>query len=151
MEGETLPAWELQNLTAVVIDIETRLATEGRILRLIVPATPSAVTSAGPNKALITAIARSVGWYDDLVAGRATSLPDIAIREDVSERYVAPLVPVAFLAPDLVGGCIDGAIDPPIMAADLARGVELPCDWTEQRLRFLRDRFRRRPRLVSCI
>jgi len=42
-------------------------------------------------------------------------------------------------------GCLDGAIDPPITGADLATGVELPCDLTEQRLRLLSDRFQAAP------
>ncbi|WP_439495007.1 hypothetical protein [Bosea sp. (in: a-proteobacteria)] len=119
-----------------MIDVETRFVRKGQDLHLVVPPTDGADSSSRSEKSLVKAIARAVTWYDDLVAGRASSMREIATTEGVSERYVAQLLPLAFLKPELVEGCLDGAIDLPIRGSDLARGLPIPCEWRQQSTRF---------------
>jgi hypothetical protein len=124
---------ELPEPLAITINIEAHFVPKGRDLRLIVPPTESIETSPRLDKTLIKAIARGITWYEDLTSGRAISMRDIATRENVSERYVAQLIRLAFLTPDLVAGCLDGTIALPITGTDVAKGVELPQDWAVQR------------------
>ena len=56
-----------------------------------------------PARWLVKALARSITWYDGLVSGRAASFREIALREGVAERYIAQLLPLAFLDPKLSG------------------------------------------------
>lgn len=118
------------------IDIATRFVRKGQDLHLIVPATDGVDQAARLDKPLVKAIARAVTWYDDLVGGRATSMREIAEREQVSERYVAQLLPLAFLKPDLIEGCAAGALDLPITVPDLAKGVTFPVAWEAQAVKF---------------
>jgi site-specific DNA recombinase len=85
-----------------------------------------------PARWLVKALARSITWYDDLVSGGATSFRDIAKREDVTERYVAQLVPLAFLDPALVRECLDGRRALTLTGSDVAQGIELPLAWADQ-------------------
>jgi site-specific DNA recombinase len=82
-----------------------------------------------PDASLLKAIARAHRWFEELASGRATSLAAIASHEGVSDRYVARLIQLAFLAPKIVEAIAErGAL------ADLklTRHVDLPLDWTMQ-------------------
>lgn len=59
---------------------------------------------------LVEGIAKARLWVDDLVAGRVTSTHDIARREDMSERSVRMTLNLAFLAPHIVQGAVDGTL-----------------------------------------
>jgi hypothetical protein len=50
---------------------------------------------------LIRAIARGRGWFEELAAGRARSLRELAERDGITRRYVRRLVDLAFLSPAL--------------------------------------------------
>jgi site-specific DNA recombinase len=82
-----------------------------------------------PNASLLKAIARAHQWFEELVSGRATSLAAIASRQGVTDRYIARLIRLAFLAPKIVEAIAErGAL------ADLklTPHVDLPLDWTMQ-------------------
>jgi DNA invertase Pin-like site-specific DNA recombinase len=119
--------------TSMVIEIEARFVKKGQSLHLVVPPAEGVDRAARLDKALIKAIARAVTWYDDLVAQRVTSMREIAGEEDVSERYVAQLLPLAFLDPGLVEGALDGEKTIAIQSGDLAKGIAVPMDWSQQR------------------
>jgi site-specific DNA recombinase len=55
-----------------------------------------------PDAALLKAIARAHRWFEELLSGRATTLAAIASCEGVTDRYVARLIRLAFLAPKIV-------------------------------------------------
>jgi hypothetical protein len=124
---------DLQDHVPPTIEIDARFEPKGKDLRLIVPPTELGAANANLDKTLIKAVARGVTWYEELTTGRSDSMRDIATLENVSERYVAQLIRLAFLAPDLIAGCLDGTVDLPITSADIAKGVELPQDWAVQR------------------
>jgi site-specific DNA recombinase len=48
---------------------------------------------------LIKAIARGRAWFEELVAGRARSLRELAERDGITRRYVRRLIDLAFLSP----------------------------------------------------
>jgi site-specific DNA recombinase len=114
------------------IDIEARFVKRGQDLHLVVPPGDGADATARLDKSLIKAVARAATWYDDLVHGWAASMREIAAAEDVSERYVAQLLPLAFLKPGLVEGCLDGTTDLRITGANLAKGLDLHREWPRQ-------------------
>ncbi len=89
--------------------------------------------SATADPALVKAIARARGWFDELSSGVMPSLAAIARREGVTDRYIAQLLPLAFLAPDIVGAIIAGTQPEELTADALIKRIDLPADWGEQR------------------
>lgn len=55
--------------------------------------------------ALLRAIARARRWLDDILSGVATSFDEIATREGLVERPVRFLMPLAFVAPEMIEVC----------------------------------------------
>jgi len=84
------------------------------------------------DPALIKSVARAYLWFEALATGRAPSLQAIAEREGITEGYVRRLIPLAFLAPDIVETILDGEQPIDLTAARLTGGIELPHAWAEQ-------------------
>ena len=57
----------------------------------------------------------------------------IAEVERVSARYVSRLLPLAFLAPDIVDQILQGRHPAELSAARLTNRLDLPLDWVHQR------------------
>jgi hypothetical protein len=85
------------------------------------------------DNALVKAVARGRLWFEQLAAGEMTSLEAIADRERVSARYVSRLLPLAFLAPDIVDQILQGRHPADLSAARLTNRLALPLDWAHQR------------------
>ena len=79
---------------------------------------------------LLHAIARARGWMDSLIEGRVASFDDIAAAENLAERHVRFLTPLAFLSPRIVTAIADGAAPGGLTVSGLARA--LPHKWVDQ-------------------
>ena len=82
--------------------------------------------------ALLKAVARARQWSEDLLAGRARSVAEIAERERVGSRYVRRLLRLAFLGPEIVEAIATGYQPPELTAEALAERIDLPLLWTAQ-------------------
>ncbi len=81
----------------------------------------------------MSAIVRGRDWFERLSSGRAQLFSEIAEAEGVTGCYVAHLVPLAFLARNIVASILAG-IQPVELAAEvLTKRVDLPLAWAEQR------------------
>jgi site-specific DNA recombinase len=101
-------------------------------MRLVLPA---AAMQNGPSRCdptLIKAIARGRAWFEELAAGRARSLRELAERDGITRRYVRRLVDLAFLSPELVEAILHGR-QPVELTATRLTELDLPLDWTDQR------------------
>jgi len=85
------------------------------------------------DETLIRSVARAHHWFEQLKAGQARSIRDIAEREQLSTSYVMRYLRLAFLAPDIVEAILDGRQPPGISVRKLTNNKQLPSDWTEQR------------------
>jgi site-specific DNA recombinase len=87
--------------------------------------------SAGPNPALIRALARAHAWRGWMEQGEAMSYRAIAKKAGVTSSYVQTILPLAFLAPGLTRGLLDGRrqLRGRLMIR-MRRGI--PADWTQQ-------------------
>jgi hypothetical protein len=56
----------------------------------------------------VKVIVRGRCWFEQLAAGGAASFKAIADRAGVSPRYVSRLLPLAFLAPDIIETILQG-------------------------------------------
>ncbi len=81
------------------------------------------------NENLVLAVARALKWDREVrVSG---SLSAIARREGVSTTYATRIMPLAFLAPDIVQAIYDGR--QPLGLKVKAVSADLPLDWVAQR------------------
>ena len=88
-----------------------------------------------PDPALIKTIARAHVWFEDIVAGRLT-MTELATREGMKVSSVAKLLPLAFMAPDIVEAILAGDQSATIVARRLIRS-DLPLLWKHQRAEIL--------------
>ncbi len=86
------------------------------------------------DPALVKAIVRGRQWFEQLASGRVGSLVEIAKSERVSNRYVGHLIPLAFLAPDIVARILSGAQPVDLTTEVLTKRIDLPVGWAEQRV-----------------
>ena len=90
-------------------------------------------SDAGVDPALVKAVVRGRQWFEDLARGRAESIAEICETEGVSARFVGRLIPLAFLAPDIVARILSGTQPVDLTSENLTKRTDLPLAWTEQR------------------
>jgi site-specific DNA recombinase len=101
-------------------------------MRLVLPAVAIRNGSSRCDPTLLKAIARGRAWFEELAAGRARSLRELAERDGITRRYVRRLVDLAFLSPELVEAILQGRQPVELTATRLTQ-LDLPLDWTDQR------------------
>src|SRR5438309_2645624 len=111
------------------IELTTPVAfrRRGVEMRLVLPAVASQNDRSKCDPTLIKAIARGRAWFEELAAGRARSLRELAERDGITRRYVRRLVDLAFLSPELAEALLQGR-----QSVELARtsptALDLPLD-----------------------
>jgi hypothetical protein len=90
----------------------------------VVPARPRT------NASLALTLARAHRWRDLLEAGRYGSIRELALELGVDCSYVARLLRLTLLAPDLVEAILGGTEPSGLSLETLFRA---PADWEEQR------------------
>jgi site-specific DNA recombinase len=78
---------------------------------------------------LVAAVAKGRHWLDEIVAGNAVDVEQIAKREKCSIRQVNMTISLAFLAPSLVQAAVDGRLPRGIGVANLR---DAPAEWSQQ-------------------
>ena len=86
-----------------------------------------------PDTALVQSVARAHKWFVDLSSGRKRSISEIAEAEGLSDRYVSRLMPLAFLAPDIVEAILTGQQPVDLTAESITKRTDLPLDWAKQK------------------
>ena len=85
------------------------------------------------DSTILKATARARRCFDDLVSGRADSMVEIGKREGVGKRYVSRMIHLAFLAPAIIEGIVEGRQPPELTAQFLSTGRgDLPQSWQAQ-------------------
>jgi len=101
--------------------VEIRLVIEGET-----------APAARPDPHLLKAVARGHRWFNELASGKSASIKEIARREGVYDSYVKRLIPLAFLAPEIVRSICNGSQPPNLTAEALKRSARLPLEWDQQ-------------------
>jgi len=116
----------------IVVQIPLTLKRRGGRKEIITELPPSLPRRSSRPVAnpLMVAVARAHRWKELLESGRFGSGSEIAAAQGVDPSYVARLLRLALLAPDIVEAILDGN-EPD--GASLARLHRLPADWEEQR------------------
>ncbi len=70
-------------------------------------------------------------WNDELMRGKVSSMNHLAKREGVTQRYIAHLLKLAYLAPNIMEAIARGNVPSAVSLGRLKKGF--PLDWQEQR------------------
>ena len=102
--------------------------------KIILPAGTSSHQDLRPIRAetrarLVIAIAKGRRWLDELMAGTATNVEQIATTENCSVRQVNMTISLALLAPNLVQAAVDGRLPRGVGIANLR---DAPAEWSLQ-------------------
>ena len=87
------------------------------------------------RQAMLMAIARGRRWQRLIDDGEVASVTELARRIGRNESYVARVIRLACLAPDIVHSIIAGDF-PPLLSLGVMKG-SMPFSWEEQRKRFI--------------
>jgi hypothetical protein len=82
------------------------------------------------NNTLVRALARAHRWKQQMESGRYASMTELAAVEEVDQSYLARMLRLALLAPDIVEAILDGQRTSHLALADLMR--PFPVEWTDQ-------------------
>jgi site-specific DNA recombinase len=116
---------------AIELTAAVAFTRRGAETKLVLPGLAQQNHSSRCDPALIKAIARGRAWFEELAAGSARSLQELAKRDGISRRYIRRLVGLAFLSPQLVEAILQGGQPVEFTATRLIE-LDLPLDWTEQ-------------------
>lgn len=122
-----------EGIVVVRYVIPTCLRRRGVEMRLVLQSGERGASDTRVDPALVKAIVRARQWFEQVASGQAQSFAEIARVEGISRRYVANLIPLAFLAPDIVARILSGTQPVELTTEALAKRVDLPLDWAEQR------------------
>jgi site-specific DNA recombinase len=87
------------------------------------------------DRSLVRAIVISRAWVKRLEAGDPHSIKGLGEAEGLCVLHTAKLLPLAFLAPDLVALILEGR-QPRTLTLTALISEPLPLDWAGQRARF---------------
>ena len=85
------------------------------------------------DEALINTISNAHRWMQQLQSGAASTVIEIAKAEALDDGEISRVLPLAFLAPDIVESIFDGRQPLNLTARDLKRLKPLPTSWAKQR------------------
>lgn len=103
----------------------------GKEVRLIIGNTTNA--SLNIDKRLVREIVQARHWFEDLKAGRAEGIADVARRSKCSAAHVSRRISLAFMAPDIVEKIMFGSQPLKLTPERLKKACPLPVSWDEQR------------------
>ena len=97
---------------------------------------PSSLRCQQIDNAMVKAIARAFRWREMLENGTHGTTKEIARAEAINESYVARVLRLTLLAPDLIEAIVQGRHSTQITLATLMR--TFPVAWAEQRADIVR-------------
>jgi hypothetical protein len=112
------------------LDVPVQLRRRGAELKLVLSGEHAKAGTPDPN--LITTIAQAHRWFEELRSRDVTSIAHLVRRHGMHQADVSRILPLAFLAPDIVEAILDGRQPVELTAARLKR-IQLPHAWAEQR------------------
>jgi len=111
----------------VNLTVPAQLVKRGGDVRLILQERPMA----SPDPMLRKLVAQAFAARDHLMSG--TPHPHI---ETYSQRYLARVARICWLAPDMISAILDGTQPPQLTGRRLIRANAIPLDWPSQRAMF---------------
>ncbi|REC53672.1 hypothetical protein DRV84_14830 [Rhodosalinus sediminis] len=119
----------------VTLNVPFRLVKRGGRKEMQMP--EGAAQARRTDSTLVKALARAFRWKRMLESGEFTSISELAEREGIAFTYMARLMRLSLLAPDIVDAIMDGRQPATVTLAKLID--PFPLDWTEQRALWLAE------------
>ena len=101
----------------------------------VIEGPPDQSPSVRIDRTLVRAITLAKSWTAQLASGEVASTRDLSSKVGLCKRYAGQLMPLAWLAPDLVEAILAGRQPAAVSLGALTR-QPLPMDWDEQRRMF---------------
>lgn len=135
LRGEPAPseAAPAQSDHPLLLSFPARLCRIGQGKRLIIDAAVEPGTSGRPDPKLIKLLVRAHRLKEKLRATPGTRIAELAMQEKLSPSYVALLLRLTFLAPDITRAILQGRQPAGFTAQQLVTYSGLPFAWSEQR------------------
>jgi DNA invertase Pin-like site-specific DNA recombinase len=123
----------LQHDHPLLLSFPTRLCRIGQGKRLVIDAAMRPGMSGRPDPKLIKLLVRAHRLKEKLRGSPGARIADLAMREKLSPSYVALLLRLTFLAPDITRAILEGRQPGGFTAQKLVTYSGLPFGWPEQR------------------
>ena len=114
----------------IAIDLPVSIRRRGVETRLLIE---NAAAPTRPDEKLVELVVQAHRWFDALKSGATASVHEISARDHINAGDVSRILPLAFLAPDIVEAILDGRQPTELTAARLKRMRDVPLDWQQQR------------------
>jgi len=101
---------------------------------IILPGSHKDEPDGGPNANLIRCVVRAHDWVRKIQSGELGSVREIVEQTGMNHKYVARMLKVAFLAPEITEAILDGKQPPKLTVIDILK--PFPVIWAEQRRHF---------------
>lgn len=115
----------------VVLKVSAELRQCRGEKRIILPNSDGGIIAPRPVLPLVKAVTRAHEWIHLLISGECKDLHAISLRTGLDQRYVSRILPLAFLAPEVVEAVLDGRQRPETTIDELRDLTS--CSWAEQR------------------
>lgn len=124
------------NERTIRVHVPLALKRRGGRKLIIAPAGASDWAEPAPriDDTLIKALARAGRWRGMIEGGKVHTVRHLAEKEKISSSYIARILRLTLLAPDIVDAILDGRIPKGLALADLLE--PFPMEWDQQRARF---------------
>ena len=112
----------------MTIQVPFRIIKRGGRKEMVLP--EGAAQARKPDNTLVKALARAFRWKRMLESGEFASISELAEKEGIAFTYMARLMRLSLLSPELVDAVMDGRQPAHITLAHLMD--PFPTDWKEQ-------------------
>lgn len=85
------------------------------------------------DQLLVDTLARAMNWLARLTSENNITMAELARQDGIDDGEISRVLPLAFLAPDIVGAIVQGRQPVSLMVTHLKRLKPLPTSWVEQR------------------
>ena len=86
------------------------------------------------SSSILKAIAQAFYWREMIESGEVISVTDLARKIDMNESYIARVLRLSLLAPDIIRALVEGRQPRTLTLLELFKPI--PLDWNEQRERY---------------
>jgi hypothetical protein len=126
-------------IAATIIRVPVNLCRRGQEVQILTCDGALNEESPAPDPVLVRAMIRAHRWRDLLESGAAKSVESISRTEHANASYLAKLLSLAYLAPDLTDEILSGTQPRQLMLKHISQ-LDIPLDWQAQRRLFARFR-----------
>ncbi|MBF0097134.1 MAG: hypothetical protein HQM04_10820 [Magnetococcales bacterium] len=120
--------------TEIIVTIPMSLRRRSGRKSIIFPEGVELPSASARDETLAKLVAKAHLWLRQLESGKVTTISELAERENLDNSYVAKVMRLTLLAPDIVERILDGT-QPDVMSwRELAK--PFPVEWERQRERW---------------